>query len=381
MRERSTISELSDETTPPSAAIVLEGDCLDVLTSRGQDLRGAVRCVYLDPPYNNGERYTHYDDRASHDEWLSSMESRLAPLLDCLRPDGSIWISIDDNQMHYLKVAADRIFGRERFVTTVIWEHRRSRENRKAFSNNHEYLLVYAHDVREFTRTRSRIDAREKLERRYSNPDHDPRGPWQSITATAQAGHATAAQYYELVAPDGRRHRPPKGRCWVYDEQRMREKIDRGEIWFGRSGDGVPRVKRYLAEADLAVTPNTLWTADFAGTTEEAKRHILQLSLGETAFDTPKPELLISRVLEIATSPGDLVLDPFAGSGTTSAAALKLHRNSISIEVESATVNVIARRLQAVTEGEPGGISRRAGWSGGGTVTVGRQLSLSRSAA
>lgn len=348
---------------------IYEGDNGDVIAALREKLIGRVRCIYLDPPYNNQETYTYYSDRLSHKTWLEQIRAAFAPLFELLRDDGSIWISIDDTEMHYLKVAADEIFGRERFVTTVVWQHRRSRENRRVFSNNHEYLLVYAKEPSRFRHTRGLVSAGDDLRMRYKNPDDDPRGDWQSITATAQAGHGTPAQFYELVAPSGRRHVPPNGRCWVYSAARMAELIERGEIWFGREGCGVPRVKRYLADARLELTPETLWSHDFAGTTQDAKKHLLRLFPDETVFDTPKPEALMRRLLEIATNEGDLVLDPYAGSGTTLAASHKMHRCSIGIERNPAAARFAAARMDSVIAGEQGGISRAVSWTGGGAFS------------
>ena len=171
--------------------------------------------MYIDPPYNNQEKYRHYLDTRSHEVWLDMMAARLRAIRPLLSTDGSLWISIDDRELHYLKVAADEVFGRENFVTTVAWQQRTTRENRKVFSNNHEYLLVYAIDQREFRAKRNLLPAGPALLARYKNPDSDPRGPWQSISANIQAGHATASQFYDLVAPNGNVHRPPEGRGYT----------------------------------------------------------------------------------------------------------------------------------------------------------------------
>jgi len=355
--------------------LLVQGENTAVLDELRAELTGAVRCIYIDPPYNNRERYTHYDDDVHHDAWLAGLEERLLRLHALLREDGSLWISIDDTGMHYLKVLADGIFGRANFVTTVVWEHRTSRENRRVFSNNHEYLLVYARSAERFKATRNAVAAGPEVLARYKNPDNDPRGPWQSVSATAQAGHATPAQFYELVAPNGRLHRPPKGRCWVYSQPRMYEAVERKEIWFGRNGDGVPRLKRFLALGNQGLTPETLWTADSAGTTRDAKRHLLDLFPYESVFETPKPERLMRRVLEIATDPGDLVLDPYLGSGTTSAAAHKLGRRWIGIEQGQHAVTHCAQRMWMVVDGERGGISTDVNWAGGGGLDFYRDAS------
>jgi adenine-specific DNA-methyltransferase len=345
---------------------LVEGDNVAVLSALADELRGQVRCIYIDPPYNTSERWTHFDDRLSHEDWLTGIERSIDALWPCLSEDGSLWISIDDGEMHYLKVLVDRIVGRTSFVTTIVWEHRTTRENRRAFSNNHEYLLVYAKDPTRFKTTRNRVAATPDVLARYRNPDNDLRGPWQSVSANVQAGHATASQFYELQAPSGRRHAPPKGRCWVYTQERMEKLIANGEVWFGRDGNGVPRLKRFLATAQLEVTPETLWTADAVGTTMTAKRHLLSMFPDNAVFDTPKPEELVARILAIASDPGDLVLDAYLGSGTTTSVAHKMGRRWVGIERGPQAVTHCAERMRQVIDGEPGGISPAVDWCGGG---------------
>lgn len=344
--------------------LIIHGENSHVLSHVADRFRGAVRCIYIDPPYNNQERYFHYDDALSHDQWIADLTERLELLAPLLRDDGSIWISIDDREVHYLKVAADRVFGRDNFVTTVIWQQRTTRENRKAFSNNHEYLLVYARDAKRFRNSRNALPATAEVLSRYKNPDADARGPWQSVSANVQAGHGTASQFYVLVAPNGRRHEPPKGRCWVYTEERMRREIRENNVWFGRDGNGAPRLKRFLSGA-AGLTPETLWFASDVGTNDSAKKHLLSVFPDAPVFDTPKPEELIARVLEIATCPGDLVLDAYLGSGTTAAVAHKMGRHYVGIEEGAHAVTHCATRLRAVVEGERGGISSAVGWLGG----------------
>jgi adenine-specific DNA-methyltransferase len=351
---------------PGTGNALYHGENSKVLARLAPSLRGSVRCIYIDPPYNNQERYAHYHDALSHSAWLDTVRQRLEQLAPLLREDGSLWISIDDREVHYLKVAADSVLGRENFVSTIVWQQRTTRENRKVFSNNHEYVLVYARDARRFREARNPLGPSPELLRRYRNPDGDPRGPWQSVSANVQAGHGTASQFYVLVAPNGRRHEPPKGRCWVYDERRMRREIRANNVWFGRDGNGVPRLKRFMSEARPGLTPETLWPAAEVGTNDLAKKHLLQLFPHDTVFDTPKPEALIHRILHIATNPGDLVLDAYLGSGTTAAVAHKMGRRYVGIEQGRQAVTHCFTRLQRVVEGERGGISEQVGWSGGG---------------
>lgn len=329
---------------------LIYGDNADALQKFGGQLRDKIKCIYIDPPYNNLETYSHYTDRDPFDEWLGKLKRHVAALRDFLTEDGSLWVSIDDRQMHYLKVALDEIFGRGNFVTTIVWEHRKSRENRKIFSNNHEYILLYAKDFKKFKKSRNRLPPNDELLSRYKNPDHDKRGPWQSVTISVQDGHAVANQFYQIKGPSGRVHEPPKGRCWVYPASRFEELRNDSRISFGRDGNGVPRLKKFLAEADLGLTPNTLWSADEVGTTETAKREVLDLFPEETVFDTPKPEALIARILEIGTDPDDYVLDSFLGSGTTAAVAIKMGRRFVGIEVGKHAECLCKQRIEIASK-------------------------------
>lgn len=349
-----------------SGNALIHGDNLEVLKLLTQVYEDAVKCIYLDPPYNNGESYEHYYDSMGHEEWLKSVTLRLEQARILLRKDGSVWISIDDSELHYLKVAADEIFGRKNFVGTIAWEHRTTRENRKVFSQNHEYLLVYAKDINTWTKSRNSLPLTDEVVNRYRNPDLDPRGPWQSVSANVQDGHGTPQQYYSFRAPNGKTHTPPKGRCWVYTKSKMMKAIANNEIWFGSDGNGVPRLKRFLKDRKVGLTPETLWRADSVGTTSDAKKHLLSLFKNEILFDTPKPEHLIHRVLHISTNPGDLVLDAYLGSGTTAAVAHKMGRAYIGIENGDHIKTHCAHRLRQVIDGEGGGISSLMHWKGGG---------------
>lgn len=346
--------------------VVVQAENLTAMAYLNGSIGGRVKCAYLDPPYRTGERFTHYDDDASHEEWLRDLVSRMRRVWELLADDGSVWISIDDHEVHYLKVAIDRLVGREKFVTTIIWQQRTTRENRKAFSNNHEYVLVYAKEPRKFGKARNGLTMTDDVRGRYANHDNDPRGAWQSVSANVQAGHAVASQFYIIVAPNGRKHSPPNGRCWVYNQQRMKLEIAQGNVWFGKDGNGVPRLKKFLSTSHQGLTPETLWSAGDVGTNDHAKKHVHTLFPGEPLFDTPKPEALLARILHIASNPGDLVLDPYFGSGTTGAVALKMNRKFIGIEEGEHASSIAAARLRRVIEGESGGISASVDWQGGG---------------
>ena len=348
--------------------ILIQGDNKDVLSELYPEFANRIRCVYIDPPYNNGETYHYYDDNATEGNWLRDMRRVLNLLKLLLSKDGSIWISIDDSEMPYLRVEADKIFGRENFAGTIIWQQRKSRENRAVFSCNHEYILVYAKDIKQFKKSRNLLPVGEDfINSKYKNPDNDPRGPWQSVTANVQAGHAVPSQFYTVVSPTGVRHDPPKGRCWIYNEERMNREIAEGNIWFGRDGSNTPRVKKFLRDAKIGLTPETIWLADEVGTSDSAKKQLMTLFPDkENIFETPKPEELLKRIIEIASDEGDYVLDCYIGSGTTMATAHKLNRHYIGIEIGNQMSELVVRRMNNVIEGESSGISEVVGWRGGG---------------
>jgi adenine-specific DNA-methyltransferase len=349
-----------------STNMIIQGDSNDVLEVLRDKLCTNIKCIYIDPPYNNGERYTHYHDAKKHEDWIQEMTEILHKLKPFLREDGSLWISIDDSEMHYLKVAADLVFGRRNFITTVIWQQRTTRENRKIFSNNHEYILVYAKNPKEFKITRNLLSTTSEISSRYKNPDSDPRGLWQSVSANVQAGHAVKSQFYEVIAPNGKKHLSPNGRCWVYNKKRMNKEINNNNIWFGKDGNGAPRIKKFLANSTVGLTPETLWLGGDVGTTKTAKKHLLSLFPNNPVFDTPKPEQLIKRILDIATNEGDIVLDAFLGSGTSTAVAHKMKRKYIGIELGMHILEYAVSRMKKVVKAEKGGISQEVNWKGGG---------------
>lgn len=344
------------------------GDNLLALKALEQEFAGKVKCAFIDPPYNTGSAFTYYDDGVEHSIWLSLMRDRLEIIRCLLSDDGSLWITIDDNECHYLKVLCDEVFGRQNFVANMIWEKRTSRENRRVFSFNHDHILVYAKLKPRFEQIRNPLGLSDEVLSRYKNPDKDPRGPWQSVSANAQAGHGTPSQFYKLELPSGRKIDPPKGRCWLYTRERMKQEIDAGNIWFGANGDNAPRVKKFLREnEDKGLTPETIWPASEVGTNDDAKKGLLQLLPDVPVFDNPKPEGLIERVFHIATKPGDLILDSFAGSGTSGAVAHKVGRRWIMVELGEHCHTHIIPRLKKVIDGEDeGGITKTVDWKGGG---------------
>jgi adenine-specific DNA-methyltransferase len=294
------------------------------------------------------------------------MRERLELLWRFLRPDGSLWVSIDDYEMPYLRLLLNEICGRERFIASVVWQKRYSRENREAIGDVHEYLVVYAVNPQKFKETRNRIPLTGLQAKVYRNPNKDPLGRWRGIPMTAQEGHATPEQFYEITAPSGKIFTPSEGRCWSLSKKTFEKLRAEGRIYFGKKGNSQPNVIRYLSEVE-GIVPWTWWPHEEVGHTDEAKKEIHALFGKEDAFDTPKPERLIKRVFEIASNVGDLVLDSFLGTGTSAAVAMKMGRHFIGVEMNQQAETLCLPRLRKVVDGtDTGGVSDASGWKGGG---------------
>ena len=340
------------------------GDNLLALKALEQEYAGKVKCVFIDPPYNTGSAFTHYDDGLEHSIWLSLMRDRLEIIRSLLSEDGSLWITIDDNEAHYLKVLCDEIFGRGNFVANIPWESRYSRSNDAIFSLSHNHILVYAINPNRWKTIRNRLPRTEEQNKQYKNPDNDKRGAWRAIPWDAPNIRENLS--YPITTPTGKVRLPPTGRCWSRTEAQWLEIVDAGLAYFGKSGDGAPSFKQFLEESS-AIVPNTWWQHEDSGHTDEAKKEISTLFGRNNSFDTPKPERLLHRILHIATNPGDLILDSFAGSGTTGAVAHKMGRRWIMIELGEHCHTHIIPRLKKVIDGEDqGGISKAVNWQGGG---------------
>lgn len=341
---------------------LLFGDNLLALKALEQNYSGKVKCIFIDPPYNTGSAFTHYDDGVEHSLWLSLMRDRLTILKNLLSDDGSLWISIDDNEAHYLKVLCDEIFGRKNFVANIVWQKRTSRENRAAIGSAHDHLLIYSPaGAVDWKTVRQLLPANDEG---YSNPDNDPRGPWRSIPFSAQGFRPN--QMYEIKTPSGESVEPPKGRCWGATKPVFESYLNEGRVYFPNGGTGRPRIKQFKGE-EKGLVPMTWWDAQFAGDNEAAKKEILALFPNDEPFSTPKPELLLSRIIHISTMPGDIVLDSFAGSGTTGAVAHKMGRRWIMIELgEHCHTHIIPRMKQVIDGTDQGGISKDLNWLGGG---------------
>jgi len=323
----------------------------ELLTAKGgQSVAGTVKLCYLDPPYNTGERFTHYDDRMDSAAWLVNLREHLELAKQLLSPDGSLWLHLDDSEQHRARCVLDDVFGEEAFVATIVWQKRTTRDNRKAFSSMHDYIHVYAPAGPKAWKT-----VRNGLpdEGAFSNPDNDPRGPWRSVPMNVQAGHATASQFYTVTTPTGVRHDPPPGRCWTYTAERLAELDADGRVHWPRGGHGKPRLKRYQTEV-TGLAPFTIWSADEVGDTGSAKRALLSEFRDRQAFDTPKPLGLLERIVAVATDPGDIVLDYYLGSGTTAVAAQGMGRRWIGIERSPRTVEEFALpRIRKAWEATP----------------------------
>lgn len=343
--------------------MLIQGDNLDALKALLPYYAGQVKCIYIDPPYNTGHAFEHYDDNVEHSQWLSLMYPRLELLKAYLSRGGSIWISIDDDESHYLKVLCDEIFDRGNFIANVVWQKRTSPDMRAAFSDGHEHILVYARDREEFKKSRNKIKIVPEQAKGYKNPDNDPRGVWTSSDYTAQGYRPN--QMYPICTPSGRVYTPPSGVCWKNIEPVFKELVKDNRIWFGKDGSSMPRRKTFLSESE-GITPWTWWQNSEVGHTQESKKESIALFGEQNAFGTPKPERLISRIVQIATNPGDLVMDSFLGSGTTAAVAHKMGRQYIGIELGEHCITHCRPRLVKVVDGEQGGISEAAGWQGGG---------------
>lgn len=374
------VAELSygEASNPENENLIVQGDNLHALKALLPRYAGQVKCIYIDPPYNTGNEGWVYNDNVNspeitrwlgevvgkegetldrHDRWLCMMYPRLLLLKQFLREDGAIFVSIDDNEVGTLRLLMDEIFGAGNFISSIIWEKRYSPQNAvKWFSESHDFIIVYAKNKNNWQP--HLLERTDEMNARYRNLDNDPRGDWKPADATAQAGHGTESQFYTFVAPNGKRHELPNGRCWVYTESVFQKMVEDNRVWFGVTGNNVPAIKRFLSEVKQGVACQTIWKYDEVGHSQEGKKEVNNIFPESTVFDTPKTTRLIQRVIQIATDKDSLILDSFSGSGTTGQAILKQNsedggsRRFILVEMdEHIAQNVTAERVKRVAKG------------------------------
>jgi adenine-specific DNA-methyltransferase len=374
---------------PDAGNLLVQGDNLEALKALLPYYAGKVKCIYIDPPYNTGNESWVYNDNVNspeikawlgsvvgkeaedlsrHDKWLCMMYPRLRLLKEFLSEDGSIWISIDDNEVHGLKLILDEIFGRRNFVSNVIWQKKYAPANDALWlSESHDHIVVYAKD--KLIWRPNKLIRSEKSDAAYKNTDNDPRGLWRADNYTcAKSADERPNLYYPIVNPNtGQEIWPSRSRVWGYGREENARHIAEGLIWWGKTGkNAVPSLKRFRDSLRSEGTnAQTIWLWDEVSHTQDGRKEQLSL-LPDDPFPTPKPEKLIQRIVELSTQTGDLVLDSFAGSGTTGAVSQKLHRRHVSVEIGDHAKTHISPRLTKVINGtDQGGISQSVNWQGG----------------
>ncbi|WP_043090268.1 site-specific DNA-methyltransferase [Xanthomonas sp. SHU 166] len=363
--EKLTASPLNTQSN-----VLAIGDGLDVmeaLATQTTVLNAGIRLVYIDPPFNTQVNFRQYNDTMQRPMWLSMFRDRLAALRPLLSTDASVWVHLDDAEVHRARAVMDEVFGESAFVASVIWQKKTTRDSRAAFSSNHDTILVYAPSGPKKWKASRNLLVKEDAHLR--NRDDDPRGPWADAPFTAPGYRK--AQQYDIVTPTGQVLQPPRGRSWYATEQTYLDLLADDRIWFPKGGEGSPRLKLFAHQL-RGLVPFTVWGATDTGTNDEAKRHLMTMFPDSEVFDTPKPESLLERIIHIATNPGELVVDIFGGSGTTAAVAHKMRRRWIIAERNAQTaLEFIEPRMQRVVDGtEPGGVTEATSWVGGGSFQI-----------
>jgi adenine-specific DNA-methyltransferase len=356
--------------------LLIRGDALNALTSLGrlpefaEHCLGKVRLAYLDPPFNTQQSFLHYDDALEHSVWLTMIRDRLVEIRTLLSDEGSVWVHLDDAEMAHCRVVMDEVFGRENFLGTVIWQRRHDpRNTARHISGDHDFLIVFAKDasVCRF----NQLERTEAMTAAYSNPDDDERGPWRRGDLAARNPYSQGL--YPITTPSGRViDGPPSGSYWRISKDKLAELDADNRIYWGPKGKSRPYIKRFLSEVSAGRVPGSIWSPEEVGFVRNGKEEVRRLVPDVEPFATPKPERLMHRIISIASDPGDLVLDPFVGSGTTAAVAHKMGRRWVAIERESATLDTFALpRLSGVVAGaDSGGATEGTGWAGGGGFRV-----------
>ena len=348
---------------------LIYGDNLLALKALEQEFSGKVKCIFIDPPYNTGSAFSHYDDGLEHSIWLGLMRDRLEVIRRLLSDNGSLWITIDDNEAHYLKVLCDEVFGRANFVANVIWQKKYAPANDALWlSDSHDHILVYAKN-KEVWRP-NKLPRTQEQDDLYKNPDNDSRGAWMSDNYTcAKNADERPNLFYSIKNPNtGEEIWPKRTRVWAFDQSTHLRNVADGMIYWGKDGtNSTPRLKKFLSKLKSpGRVAATIWLHDEVGHNQDANRE-QQTFNADDPFKTPKPEKLIHRILTLATNPGDIVLDSFAGSGTTGAVAHKMGRRWIMVELGDHCHTHVVPRMQKVIDGEDkGGITNAVGWQGGG---------------
>ncbi len=343
--------------------MLIHGDNLLALKALEKDYAAKIKCIYIDPPYNTGSAFEHYDDNMEHSQWLNLIRPRIELLRKLLKDDGSLWISIDDDEQAYLKVRCDEIFGRKNFVCNVIWEKKYSPQNdAKWLSDSHDFIMVYAKNKDLWIP--NLLERSDEMNARYKNPDNDPRGPWKPADFSARTYSPSGD--YAIKLPSGKIVNPPSSRAWITNKERFEELVKDNRIWFGESGNNVPAQKKFLSEVKQGMTAMTIWKYKDVGHNQDGKKEVKAFN-SSSVFATPKPEKLIERIIHIASNPGDLILDSFLGSGTTAAVAHKMGRRWIGIEMgEHAFTHCKVRLDKVIVGDDAGGITKNVNWQGGG---------------
>jgi adenine-specific DNA-methyltransferase len=347
---------------------LIQGDNLLALKALIPFYAGRVKCIFIDPPYNTQSAFEHYDDKLEHSQWLSMMYPRLVLLRELLAEDGSIWVTIDDNEAHYLKVLMDEVFGRRNFVANVIWQKKYAPANDALWlSDSHDHILAFARNKAIWRP--NKLPRTQEQDALYKNPDNDPRGPWMSDNYTcAKNADERPNLFYAISNPKtGEVIWPKRTRVWAFDQAAHQRHVEEDLIYWGKDGvNSTPRYKKFLSNLrSTGRVAATIWLHNEVGHNQDANRE-QQIFNPDEPFKTPKPEFLINRILVLATQPEDIVLDSFLGSGTTAAVAHKMGRRHIGIEMGNHAVTHCLPRLERVIDGESGGISEAVGWGGGG---------------
>lgn len=342
--------------------LIIKGNNLLALHSLKSQFAGKVKLIYIDPPYNTGNDGFKYNDNFNHSSWLTFMKNRLEVARDLLEEDGSIWINLDDNEAHYCKILCDDTFGRDNFVTNIIWHKKNVVQNdAKYFNQNHDHILVFAKNKQFWSP--NLLDRTEEMDARYANPDNDPKGLWTSVALQAKSG--SSSNLYEVEFSNGVKWKPVLGTYPRLNKESLLKAYNENRLWFGKNGNNVPRLKKYLNEVKQGLVPNSIFSNEDSGSTQMGKEELKKI-MNQNIFTTPKPEKLLKRIIEIATEKNDIVLDFFGGSGTTGAVAHKMNRQYILVEQMDYIKDLPEARLIKVIAGEQGGISKSVNWQGGG---------------